>query len=295
MEKEFLKIIRDNYDFDSINNIKRIKSDYPHILELSTNNGNYIIKIISKLYSQSIDILYNYLSELDNVLIPKKTINNQYGINIDDKKIVIYKKILELQEDLSLKWWANNLEKIHNLNIDKKYFQNYELILYDETVKLFSLAYPYLNDMIKEYLLKIINKYDYKDIDSELVLCHSDPNNSNVMIDNLKYKFIDTDGVRLLPKEFDIQRLFQNEVISEKSIDEILKNWHIFSINYSNKINIELLKKLYVYDLIRVYSWLTLVSRDSNRVDRERQNKQLILYQDSILEDKHEKILKKIL
>ncbi len=112
------------------------------------------------------------------------------------------------------------------------------------------------------------------------------------MIDGLKYKFIDTDGIRLLPKEFDIQRLFQNEIISGKSIDEILNYWNSFYSNYHNNIDIKLLKRLYVYDLVRVYSWLTLVSNDIKRVDKERQTKQLNLYQESILEDKHEKVLK---
>ena len=59
------------------------------------------------------------------------------------------------------------------------------------------------------------------------------------MIDGLKYKFIDTDGIRLLPKEFDIQRLFQNEIISGKSIDEILNYWNSFYSNYHNNIDIK--------------------------------------------------------
>ena len=292
MKKELLTIIKTYYDFNCIEDIKRIKKDYPHILELNTNNGNFILKIISKLYCESVDMLYNYLSSLDNVLIPEKTINNKYSININDKTIIIYKKILEIKEDLSPIWWANNLEKIHNLSIDKKFFQNYELLLCEETITLFNLAASYFNDNIKKKLVKLLECYDYKYISDEVVLCHSDPNNSNVMIDGLKYKFIDTDGIRLLPKEFDIQRLFQNEIISGKSIDEILNYWNSFYSNYHNNIDIKLLKRLYVYDLVRVYSWLTLVSNDIKRVDRERQTKQLNLYQESILEDKHEKVLK---
>ena len=246
------------------------------------------------MYCESIDILYNYLSSLDNILIPKKTINNKYSININDKIVIIYKKILELKEDISPIWWANNLEKIHNLSIEKNFFQNYELLLYEETITLFNLAVPYFNDNIKRKLVKLLECYDYKYLRKEIVLCHSDPNNSNVMIDGLKYKFIDTDGIRLLPKEFDIQRLLQNEIIGRKSIDEILNYWNSFYSNYHNCIGIKLLKRLYVYDLIRVYSWLTLVSNDIKRVDRERQTKQLNLYQESIMEDKHEKVLKKI-
>ena len=50
-------------------------------------------------------------------------------------------------------------------------------------------------------------------LDKKLVLCHSDPCDKNVMLDNQCYKLIDPDMMRLLPKEFDVQRLSYNVLI----------------------------------------------------------------------------------
>jgi len=114
------------------------------------------------------------------------------------------------------------------------------------------------------------------------------------MLDNKKYKLIDTDGMRLLPKEFDIQRLLHNKVNNCLRVDDAITYWNEFLNHYKNKIDISLLKKIYVYDLIRVFSWLTLVSNDLTRIDRERQKKEFELYKESILEENHSKILKKM-
>ena len=127
-----------------------------------------------------------------------------------------------------------------------------------------------------------------------MVLSHGDPHDNNVMNNNTNIRLIDTDGARLLPREFDIARLFFNEVNREKDIDKIEKYINIFFYNYKNIIDMNLLKQIYVTDLLRSFSWLNLVTRDETRGDLLRQKAELKKYEESILSERHEKVLRKI-
>jgi len=72
MDDILLKIITENYAINSnIANLKiNKKSDYPHILDLSSPMDNYIVKKISKTYCKNINDLYNYLQNINFVEMP---------------------------------------------------------------------------------------------------------------------------------------------------------------------------------------------------------------------------------
>ena len=174
-----------------------------------------------------------------------------------------------------------------------------EFNLYNEALTILNSAFNYLDDKTKFKINILLNMIDLNfQLDKKLVLCHSDPCDKNVMFDNQCYKLIDTDMMRLLPKEFDVQRLLYNVLINSNSVNYALDYWHSFLNNYEKDfcdvIDVNLLKNIYICDLIRTFSWLAIVSSDLSRLDRERQGEDFKLYKQSILNDNHIKLLKNL-
>ena len=291
MKEEILNKLIKNYNINipiTINNM----FSYPHIYFLKTKEDIFFLKIINKVYCKDINTLYKYLNNINCVEIPIKTINGDYYLKNNLEDMILYKYLNKCNNNPSSKWWAESLKKIHQINVNNNDFINYFNIV-NEMNTLFFNANKYIDDNIKEKINSLINNTKGLNNNIKYVLSHSDPNASNVMIDSGEFKLVDTDGMKLLPKEFDIQRLLCNKVINSNNLNDVYIFWNEFINNYNN-IDINLLKKIYVYDLIRVFCWLTIVSNDLKRVDRQRQLKELELYKKSILDDRHLKVLKKL-
>lgn len=298
MERLLFDKIITNYGINdtSIDTIE-VMEGYPHIYELKLLKEEFLVKKVKNIYCKNIDKLYGYLKNSNYILLPQINLNGSYSIIFNNSKYLVYKKVSEINDSPSAIWWSNSLSSIHNTEVCMDDFTNFNL--YNETLSILNSASKYFDDKIKtkiKVLLNMVSNENKKE--KKLVLSHSDPCDKNVMLDDNLYKIIDTDTMRLLPKEFDIQRLLHNILINSSSIDYLMKYWQDFLISYEknscDNIDVNLLKKIYIYDLIRTFSWLTLVSNDPSRADYQRQRVELNLYQTSIVEDKHIKFLKKI-
>lgn len=292
MSEEFIKIIRECYGITTpLKKVENIKS-YPHIKRLQFDN-DYVLKKVNKIYCKDIDTLYNYLSNSSYVELPLKTIDNKYGIKINDELYILYPYIKKIDSEIKSFYWAKALESIHNILIDTNDF-NQEYTIDNECFTLLSKSTELINSKLKKQINKLLDKYYYDLKVDKLVLSHSDPHDNNVMNDNTNIRLIDTDGARLLPREFDIARLFFNEVNREKDMGKIEKYINIFFYNYNNVININLLKQIYITDLLRCFSWLNIVVNDETRSDIFRQKNELRKFEESLLSERHEKVLRKL-
>ena len=292
MEEDFIKIIKDSYGIEG--DLKKIKDmdSYPHMKKLSFNE-DYVLKKVNKIYCKDINKLYEYLSKSGYVLLPNKTIDGKYGININNELYILYPKVKKINGDIRSFYWAHALNSIHNINVDENDFDtNYSIN--EESLSLLHESSELLSNKMNKRIHKLLEKY-YNDtkVDS-LVLSHGDPYDSNVMNDRTRISLIDTDGARLLPREFDIARLFYNRVNKEEDIDEIDKYINLFFCNYHNEVDMKLLKEIYVMDLIRSFSWLNLINNQPEREDYKRQMKELNKFKESILSERHAKVLKKL-
>lgn len=294
MSGELIKQIANEYNI--IGNIRKIITvdGYPHINILSSDR-DYFIKKVNKIYCKNISTLYNYLSGSGFVFLPIKTINGEYEFVFDDEIYVVYPIFEEINTSIQSSWWGVALKSVHDIEVKLSDFsQDYSID--NESFSLFDGAKEIIDENIKRNLVEMLNTYYFNDkVNPEtMVLSHGDPNDSNVMICKNNMGLIDTEGMRLLPREYDIQRLFYNEVNKGLDIGEIDKYIHAFFYNYGNNVDMKLLKKLYVIDLIRTFSWLSLITRDLSRDDIIRQKNELEKYKASILSGMHSKVLKRI-
>ena len=302
MDESLINRILEKYDIKCNSSLIKIEvmNQYSHIFIMDLQGKKLIVKILDKFKYDNLENIYNCLSDNIYVEKPLKTIDGKYNFTYKDKVIIVYRELQKINTIPSPVWWANCLNSIHNTRVNCNNFSKFNLNLSEETLNLFKNASQYIGYETKRKIQYLLNNVSENEpiSNSKLVLCHNDPYNSNVMQDNNEYKLIDTDGMGLSLKEIDFQRLFHNNVISSLDINNSIDFFDKFICNYeknkNDKIDINLLKKIYIYDLIRAFSWLTIVSNDKNRLDRERQLEQLSLYEKSIIEEKHLKVLKKL-
>lgn len=299
-----LKYIFEKYNIEC--NLELIKVSqlyqYPNILKMQCPNYNLIIKIIkqSKTYCDNINQLYYDLSSINCIEIPMMTRDGNYILSIDNQILLLYEELKEIKQNPSSLWWSNCLGSIHNIKFNKNYKCYYPNNFYNQTLNLLSAAEKYILPNRKNKIYQLLNNVNIEIVNKkyDFNLCHNDPYNLNVMVSKHGYKLIDTDGMGLSPKEYDIQRLICNYVVNTNDIDDVINFWNSFRINYekktSNKININFFKNIYILDLIRTISWLYIVSNDLSRLDRKRQQEQLNLFEKSIDNNNHYKVLKKI-
>lgn len=275
---------------------------YPHIFKIEFPNCSLFIKSIDKnrIYCKDLNVLYFDLSNIDSIEKPILTKDNKYISLFENKIILLYEELEKIVNTPDPIWWSNCLSNIHNISVNDKYIICFSNDFYTQTINLLNLAKKFMNHKIKLKISKLFKELDTESINlkNNMVLCHNDPYDLNVMSINGVYKLIDTDGMGLSPKEYDIQRLICNHLINSNEVNNSLSFWNSFKNNYELNINeqidIDLLKKLYILDLIRTTSWLYIVCNDLSRKDIKRQKEQLSLYERSFDNDNHSKILKKI-
>lgn len=305
MEKELLfQHIINNYDIKEKTSIFEIYSfeQYPHIFRLESNNCSFFIKQVdkSRINCKDLNILYSDLATIDCIEKPILTKDKKYVSLFDDKIILLYKELEKIQKNPDSVWWSKCLSNIHNICLNNEYMAYFPNDFYNQTIDLLNSVKKFMEPEIETKIMELLMKLDYKDLDlnMNMVLCHNDPYDLNVMASNGEYRLIDTDGMGLSPKEYDIQRLIWNHLINSNEVDNSIEFWCSFKNNYElnviEKIDTNLLKQLYILDLIRTISWLYIVCNDLSRKDRERQKEQLNLFERSFHNDNHLKILKKI-
>ena len=294
--------LENEYNFNS--DILEIKSlrQYPHIFKIYTEDETYIVKLISRSQTNfdDINLLYLLLEKNENILLPEKTKTESYSFNLDEKIVLLYKMGTPIKISPEANWWAESLNSIHLNNPNNIFNNSFSPKIYDQTVCLLKDALNYIEEDIKEKVKVLFNQTELnnKIRYNSFVLCHNDPYVLNIVEHNKVYRMIDTEGMGFAPLEYDIQRLFYNQALICEDIQQLESFWQKFITKYENlsrkKIDLKLLKNIYLCDFIRSISWLYLVSNKEERLDRERQGELLKLYKNSIRNDMHVKILKKI-
>ena len=293
-----IRTIKTRYNINQDDNSIRIKNidGYPHVFALDFGNCSYIAKLIklSKIYCKDINRFYNDINDNNFILIPKKTKDDKYSIEYSNMLALLYDRLNNYGTKPDYLWWSKCLASIHSTEPNDNNLVSYRSDIYNETMNLLEKSSIYMDDDIKNKVNLIFSKVQPKKLkdDNDFVLCHNDPYDQNVLIMNKMYKMIDTDGMGLSKKEYDIQRLLYNYAISCDNVAEVERFFKFFKKEYetitNKKIDIELFKNLYYCDLIRSISWLYLVSNDNTRDDFDRQKKQLLLYKKSIRNNIHE-------
>lgn len=305
MEKELLfQHIINDYDIKEKISSSKINSfeQYPHIFRLKSNNRSFFIKQVEKnrINCEDLNVLYSDLTNITCIEKPILTKDKKYVSLFADKIILLYEELEQIEKKPDSIWWSKCLSNIHNICVNNRcmgYFQN---VFYKQTIDLLNSAKKFMGPEIETKIIKLLMELDDKclELNKNMVLCHNDPYDLNVMTINGEYRLIDTDGMGLSPKEYDIQRLMWNHLIDSNEVDNSLSFWCSFKDNYElnviEKIDTNLLKQLYILDLIRTTSWLYIVCNDLTRKDIERQKEQLKLFERSFYNDNHAKILKKI-
>ena len=254
----------------------------------------------SRLLVDNIDELFDKLSKIECVHVPLMNVDGKYSLLIDDKILFLYSELEEINAPPSGIWWAECLADIHKTLEEKKSLKSFSNNFYDETISLLTSADKYIEKRYQYEIHNMLKTIDLKKIKEQSIfaLCHQDPYILNVMRKEEDYKIIDLECMGLSPKEYDMQRLLYNYAIDENDELKVIEFWNMFKNKYENKTNdiidIELLKNIYKLDFIRSMSWLYIVSNDLHRSDRDRQKKVLNAYKESIDNNIHTKVLKKI-
>lgn len=305
MDKELiLENIINNYNIET--NLSLIKlsqfKQYPHIFKLECPNFSLIIKIVDnfRIHCKDINQLYFELSKINCIAIPILTKNKSYFSVFGNRVLLLYEELSEIINNPNSIWWSECLGNIHNIKVNANYEKCFSTNFYNQTTNLLKEAQRFIAPTLMSKIVSLITEVDIERINKikKMVLCHNDPYNLNVMTKSFEYKLIDTDGMGLSPREYDIQRLIYNHLINSNDLDDSLLFWNSFKNKYEikadDKINVPLLKDIYILDLIKTMSWLYISCNDLSRKDRERQQKQLYLFEKSFDNDAHYKILKKL-
>lgn len=298
---DLINTIKYKYNIEDFLEMKNLDG-YPHIFTINSKNYSYIAKLIelSKTYCKDINKFYSDIKDNKYILIPKKNIDDEYSVKYSDGIALLYDKKNNTNVKPDYSWCARCLASIHLSEINSNNLISYRDNIYNETLDILKKSHVYMDKEIREKINLIFNKIQCETLNAnnEFVLCHNDPYNQNVLVSENLYKIIDTDGMGLSKKEYDIQRLLYNYAINCRDASEVNLFFSKFKEVYENetnkKIDINLFKNLYYCDFIRSIAWLYLVSNDNTRRDVNRQKKQLVLYNKSILNNIHETFINQI-
>lgn len=304
MEKQILKSIINDYNIcsDATTICVKAIAQYPHVFRIECPERTLIAKKIdrSKLHCQNVDELYKDLSKIGSIHTPLRTADGNYSFDIDGIVFFIYRELQETKEAPTPEWWAKCLSSIHRIDQSHNCSRAFHSDFYQETRSLLASANRHIKGTIASKIYGLMDSISEKRIAdiSKFTLCHNDPHNLNVMNDGDTYKLIDTECMGLSPKEYDIQRMLYNYALNAGNELEIIEFWGAFKHRYeelsASQIDMGLLKDIYKLDFIRSLSWLYLVTNDLDRFDRQRQMYELDLFNESIDNNIHVKLLGRI-
>ena len=229
--------------------------------KVTTNLGNkYIIRIPKKgnekifkykneeliilaLKNENIDIQTLYYNNKNGVKITKYIENSRV---FNESSLPIEKKIFII---------AEKLRKIHGIKINSLKFNSLEKlnVFKGESLNLFSF---------EEIIIKNIKNQYSK---NNLVLCHNDLVNGNLLFDNERLYIIDYEYAGMNNKMFDLASfLSENDITDEKTILDFLKYYYLDK--YSNDI-FEDLKIWYIFnDILWTYWAKYMLERDDKEI-----------------------------
>lgn len=292
MNYSFLEKIARYYNLD-INNINVIPFDqYPHIVEINTSIGSYILKELSYDRKKDYHSVFNILSDCSCVLMPIESIYEEY-YTVDENKIYfLYEKIDEVEINPSAEHWADLISNVHMIggDISGNCNTSFPEDLFSQCNEMLALSHKIMDPVEYEFLLTFLNLCNKNVfLEEKKVFCVNDPCKKNVLSINGVYKLIDMENSSSNYKEYDIQHLMWNMLPEYETKEELKSFWTSFKESYEKKtgltINKDLLKSIFILDFVRSMAWLYLVSNDNSRKDQERQRIELNIFRSRIKDD----------
>lgn len=284
------------YSYDC--NIRQFQDieGYSHMKRGITDSGNVIIKEL-KFDCERLDFLELIYSEIENFKGVSSPIKNYEGENISRSNgcgVLVFKELKENDRFVPAKWWVEVLQRLHTI---ESFWQYKEIVISNhlqEVNALMSSAKKYMEQDIRYFVEKMLNKINWKlKKIGRVVLNHGDALNSNVMKNNDEFILIDFENAQIVPKEYDIQRKLWDEAIEIEEINETIDFYKDFKAAYEKfqKIDMGLLANLYIIDFCKTLCWLYIVSMDEKRDDCERQKIERNHFVDAVRKGKIEAVL----
>ncbi|MEA4821455.1 MAG: phosphotransferase, partial [Erysipelotrichales bacterium] len=197
----------------------------------------------SALKNEDIDVQTLYYDNKSGIKITKYIENSKV---FNESSLSIEKKITMV---------AEKLRKIHSIKINSLKFNSLEKlnVFKKKSLSLFTFE--------KVIIKNIENQYSK----SNLVLCHNDLVNVNLLFDNEKLYIIDYEYAGMNDKMFDLASfLSENDITDEKTILDFLKCYYLDK--YSNNI-FEDLKIWYIFnDILWTYWAKYMLEKDSKEI-----------------------------
>ncbi len=270
-DEELIELIRLKYNIDveKLHFVPEGEVAYSYVVQTSTmkyfaklyETNNLTNKGILNLESAMNTVFQLNKEEINQIINPISNIKGTFRTTLENYSLVLMsyiegktvsEKLSKTKEFLKkmgkllaeIHYTTNKIElkqsKFFTINIDFK--EDLLLSIKEVTtctsskdknyIKLQSLVKPNINYILSSliYLEELAGKLEQKD-DFDLVLCHTDPNRNNVIIDkNEQIHLTDWDGIALAPFERDIW-FFINEKHCESFIEGYKRVRDVTSIN----------------------------------------------------------------
>ena len=273
---------------------------YPHVMIAKMENGSVIAKELCFL-EEKLDFLEKLYAKLEAVTeanIPLLNSEGRYISRSGEAGVLLFEELEVPETYPSAKWWAGILAKLHLLDLPgcKKKILIADYL--DEVTSLLSGAKQYMAPDIKNILGQMLDEVSWdRKIETQMIVNHGDPLNSNVMLKQDEFRVIDFENACVAPKEYDIQRRMWDFAIECDDPDEMMAYWNEFKCEYEAQsehlvINRELLCYLYIIDFCKTMCWLYLVSTDEKRVDYKRQKKECDHFEDALRKGNIQRMLR---
>ncbi|MFK2823347.1 phosphotransferase [Arcobacter sp. YIC-80] len=225
-------------------------------LKLLENQGvcNTIYKLKTSKNTYSIRVFKDFHKDISTRNLEFKIQNKAFKKNIAAKAYILDKKNALMicdfikgfhknqLENKDIKAIVKSLKKLHKIKIPiksynlEKDFKNYQKLLNDKKSQM----------LIKEAQKQLKKLKKYK---KDLVTCHHDLNQKNVLFNKNKAYFIDWEFACVNDRFFDLAALSMEYKLNKKQEQILLKY-------YFNKIKKKHLKKLKAYKIICTNLWI---------------------------------------
>jgi hypothetical protein len=260
-----------------------VLAGYPHIAELSTSAGIVVLKRIPAPGGRSgwFEDLYQALQPHSWAAAPRLTTAGTHTIPCGESVVIALDWLPGLVAKPTARWWATRLADLHSITWARGNSLPTNTIDHcdpSRAVDLMDAARHLLIADVHDALLRLLAELPVDGLSDDLteaVLCHGDPNSSNVRGTG-QLRLLDFDRSGFAFREYDAQRLLWFRAIEQPGdLRALTAFWHEFRLTYQEKTGYKLqdvrLCALNCIDVIKATAWLSLVAADPSRPDQHRQ------------------------
>lgn len=272
---------------------------YPHIDIVTCEENQLIIKQVPYRKDISFDTLYSIITTCPAVLSPIIDMHHRYCYHENSSTYILYEYFFQKESAKPpAEWYATTMYDLHNTKLPSDIRRNIRRIhVTDAKEWLTDVSYR-MDPWVYNELAWMLQQGCATPSDQDLVLCHSDVSQNNVLMVDGKYYMIDTNNCALSAREFDIQHLIWNRFLICDDFTDIESFYRELLLYYSAAakiiLNKDLLITLYANDFVKSISWLTTVVLNKERADHTRQLNELDCFHQKMSLGYHRNLLKMI-